>query len=56
MPGMLDTDETHLNGYGNRVLSAALSGPILQKWLRVKTYKPKMEWKKNKNTDQSQQD
>ena len=42
MAGMLDTDETHLNGYGNRVLCTAIIGPILQKWLRVKSIKPQM--------------
>ena len=33
LAGMLDTDEVHLNGYGNRALIGALCGPILQKWL-----------------------
>ena len=33
LAGMMDTDEIHLNGYGNRALVSAIIGPIVQKWL-----------------------
>ena len=40
MPGMMNTDEIHLNGYGNRALIASILGPITQKWLQKKGHKP----------------
>ncbi len=52
MPGMLDTDETHLNGYGNRALIDGLLRPLSQKWLHMRgACKPgnKGKAKKEKN-------
>ena len=40
MPGMLNTDEIHLNGYRNRALISCLIGSIVQKWLQKKGHKP----------------
>ena len=40
MPGMMNTDEIHLNGYGNRALISSILGPITQKWLHKKGHKP----------------
>ena len=36
LPGMLDTDETHLNGFGNRALIDGLLRPLSQKWLHMR--------------------
>ena len=36
LPGMLDTDETHLNGFGNRALIDGLLHPLTQKWLHLR--------------------
>ena len=39
IPGMLDTDEIHLNEFGNRALIQGVIGSILQKWLAFKGIK-----------------
>ncbi len=39
MPGMLDTDEVHMNGYGHRAFIRSVIGPITHKWVNFK--KPK---------------
>ena len=36
LPGMLCTDETHLNNHGNQALCKAIMRPILTKWLSHK--------------------
>ncbi len=35
MPGMLRTDEVHLNQYGYRALTLAILRPVLSKWLNL---------------------
>ena len=35
MPGMLKTDEVHLNHYGYRALTLAVLRPTLSKWLNL---------------------
>ena len=36
MPGMLNTDEVHMNGYGHRALIRSMAGLITHKWLNFK--------------------
>ena len=36
LPGMLDTDETHLNGFGNKALIDGLLRPLTQKWIHLR--------------------
>ena len=38
LPGMLSTDEVHLNHNGNKALSKAIIRPVTSKWLAYKRY------------------
>ena len=38
LPGMMSTDEVHLNNNGNRALCKAIIRPITSKWLAYKRY------------------
>ncbi len=62
LPGMICTDEVHLNSYGNRALSKAITRSIAHKWLNMKknqaskgfvSAKKRKSWSKKKAKKQT---